>query len=281
MKQHLITLLVGSSLCAVFPALASVVVPIPSVVVQGHRECGKWWVAITYTATSVDDSVLDQLANYRAYGAFEQTKYFTWGDKSQFSTPTWNHLGSLRDKLDKINKDIFGVPDPAPGQQATRDKNGAGSCPYDAGHIPCVGTMVSDRASYDNYVGKGELPTTFPAGACAYIPRQSGSCKFDVAASTIDYGVISPGIHNRAVDVPFHCSEPTTFEIHLLNPSGGTTDTVESEHMKSVLRINDQPLPYTSRIDGSSTLSVSALSTIDEQASGHVTNAATLRISIE
>lgn len=280
MKQCSITLLIFSSLFAVRPALASVVVPMPTMQLFSHNPCGFWSIQLTYTATLADDSVLEQLSAYKTFGAFAYTNYYL----KETSVPLPERLlgGSPIEKLRLINKRIFGVENPALGQQVSKNLiETSRGCPYEDGHIACIGTFVGTRDGYETIKNAGQWPNSFPRGTCIYIPRQSGSCKFDVATSTIDYGVISPGIHNRAVDVPFHCSEPTTFEIHLLNPSGGTTDTVESEHMKSVLSINDQPLPYTSRIDGSSTLSVSALSTIDEQASGHVANAATLRISIE
>lgn len=281
MKQQLITLLILSSVFGSPVSLASVIVPMPSSVLLGHEKCGEWVINMTYTATSVDDSVLEQLAHFNGVGVFEQTKYM-YDKRTQYSAPRSLYFLPPREKLEIINKEIYGVTNPVLGQQVTTTyMRGKSMCPYDDGHIPCVGTMLSKSSGHSNFTGKGEWPPTFPAGTCVYIPRQPGSCKFDVPAATIDYGVISPGIHDRAVNVPIHCTEPTTLQIHLLDPSDGTSDTVESEHMKSVIRINDQPLPYTSRIDGSTTVSVSASSTIDDQASGHVANAATLRISIE
>lgn len=262
---------------------ASVVVPVPSVVIIDHKICGKYNAQLTYTATTMDDSILDYLGSFNYFGEFNKTKYMLWSNNNVYTTRHNLLQGGLtnKDKLDNINWAVFKNRNPMPGQQVTETLTVDGDCPYDHGHVICVGTFIALDNPLIHELALGHFPSTFPPNSCIPIPRPPGVCYFELGNSTIDYGVILPGVHHGEVNVPVHCTVPSTVKIKLMAPSDGTTDTVENEKMKSRISIENQPLPVTLKIDQATSLTLSTISTIPKGVTGFVSNSAIIDMSIE
>lgn len=282
------TLLASMLLLATFPTLVrgDVVVPIPTLLNVQYQANNHWIASIQYTATLMPDSVLAPLSGNMGFDPYGGT--FTNLDYGasvvhHYITYKVASADELTGKLAAINKAIFGTDTPQSGQTSTGSYDhtvGAARDPYEHGYIPCVGTLLSRYVGL-HLVPKGTMPPSFPANMCLVIPQAPAKCEFDVADASIHYGIILPGTHSGTVPVYMKCSRSTTVHVRLHNAAAGTTDVIESDQMKSRISINNQPLPYSTTVDGADTFNVTATSTIFADASGPVANSGTLYLSVE
>ncbi len=210
------------------------VIPIPSIRVD-YNLCKKWSVTVTYTATPVPSSVLDQLTPINAiglYGHFHADG--RPGGEWKTLTPV---SGSPSQKLDSINAGVFGDPRPQIGRTTTATVWHEGSCAADQGLRECVGIFVSP--SYG--IHRSNEPTTFPMGLCSGIPPTGTSCEFDSPNGSVSLGTGGVGSRGGTTAVHVSCSRPVVYRVSELP---GTADPASLQIV--TLTVQGAPLPYVS-----------------------------------
>lgn len=213
---------------------AEAVAPIVSIEIRMNT-CNNWAIHQTYTATPVDNSIVEQLGqyNYYSWNVHFHTQNYP-GHVGKWTTPTPLH-GSPADKLAAINRAIFSTPDPTPGQTKTIVNQHQGSCAASEGLRECVGVFVS--SSNDEH--KTREPTTFPAGMCAGIPPTGTQCDFTTPNAVVDLGTGSSGRRSGGVAVTVQCTAATDFRITNVTTTPGSSGEITNVAVTA----DGRPLP--------------------------------------
>lgn len=212
-----------------------VVVPIPSIQVIDNT-CTTWNIIETYTATPVDENILEELRFQSAYGwkeHFHAGGYPGGGGWGAY----WGMEGSPSDKLATINRSVFGVSEPPVGMTSTYRIHHGGTCAADEGLRECVGIFVSNTRNAQIT----REPTTFPMGVCSGVPPAGVSCLFESSYSPVDLGTGGRGTRVGTTSVSVRCSRPVVYRV------SEVPGTVDPDSMQIVtLRVEGGPLPYVS-----------------------------------
>lgn len=201
---------------------ATVVVPFPLVNVTSNTGADiyggeHWRGTVTYTATPVDESVLQQLDAMESF-SFDQhyrvNRLYDGSHQGSFVTNLPLIEGTSSDhssieKLRTINRRVFGQPDPQPGQTAAYPVSHDGLSAKGVGYHECVGIFVAPTSG--THVApkdiNGGWRNVFPINACSDVPPMYGTCRFDLPALTIDLGAGGLGVRKKQVSIAVTCSK--------------------------------------------------------------------------
>lgn len=268
-KLGALTLLIISLSLALWKVSYAAVVPIPSIRMISNT-CSAWHAEVTYTATTVPDELVEQLANYTHYSTWEHFHAANYPGGGQWIASV-GMTGNNLNKLALINYTIFETYRPKPGQAVNQQIYHGGGCAGDEGLRECVGIFVNTS----NAAVISPTPTTFPAGLCVGIPPANTSCTFDRDNENVNLGTGGPGERVGNTGVNVNCSRQTAYRIQDLSAgSSGPDSNVYDVNVE----VGGKPLPATftssggtdnhlitvrGKVRGSGTVSTSRILRID------------------